>query len=226
MTVAAQHGIAVPAVHGVVVVDGRPGLIMDRIEGEDLLTVLARRPWELAGSASGLGRLQARLHDVGAPPELPALRQTLADRLESPHLSSDAISYVRDRLAELPDGDRLCHGDFHPGNVIADPDGMVLIDWANATRGDPSADLARTMLVLRLGALPADAPRLTRIFTQFGRKLLARAWIGGYRRTRAIDPHEVRRWETVCAAARLWEGIDDEVVPLVRLVEQRQRRGP
>lgn len=225
MTTAAEHGIPVPAVHGVVVVDGRPGLIMDRIDGEDLLTTLSRRPWQLAGSASGLGGLQARLHDVVAPPELPDLRATLAERLDSPHLPPEARSFARDQLAGLPDGERLCHGDFHPGNVIVGPGGEVLIDWSNATGGDPSADLARSLLLLRLGALPADTPRLTRTFTQFGRKLLARAWIGSYRRARPVDLNLVRRWETVCAAARLWEGIDDEVPSLVALVEQRRRRG-
>jgi aminoglycoside phosphotransferase (APT) family kinase protein len=225
MTAAAEAGLLVPAVHGVVVVDGRPGLIMDRIDGEDLMTSLARRPCGLAGSASELGRLQARLHDVNAPPELPDLRETLAERLDSPHLSPAATHYLRDQLAGLPDGDRLCHGDFHPGNVVVGPDGNVIIDWPNATSGHPSADLARTMLLLRLGALPADTPRITRSVTQVGRKLLARAWLGSYRRARPVDLNLVRRWETICAAARLSEGIDDEVSDLVRLVEQRQRRG-
>jgi aminoglycoside phosphotransferase (APT) family kinase protein len=101
----------------------------------------------------------------------------------------------------------------------------VLIDWSNAARGDPMGDLARTMLLVRIGAFPADTPRFTRGVTQFGRTLLCRAWIGSYRRVRMVDPSVVRRWESVGAAARLWEGIDEEVEPLLRLLEQRQRRG-
>jgi aminoglycoside phosphotransferase (APT) family kinase protein len=226
MTVAAEGGVPVPTVYDVIMVDGRPGLIMDRIDGEDLLTVLERQPWTFARAASRLGRLQAQLHDISAPPVLPDLRRTLLDRIDAaPHLPPHLAAYARDLLAELPDGDRICHGDFHPGNVIAHADGEVLIDWSNAARGDPMGDLARTMLLVRIGALPADTPRFTRAVTQFGRKLLLRAWLGSYRRVRTFDPSVIRRWETVGAAARLSEGIDEEVGPLLRLLKQRHRRG-
>jgi aminoglycoside phosphotransferase (APT) family kinase protein len=227
MTAAARGGVSVPTVHGVIAVDGRPGLVMDRVDGEDLLTVLERRPWTFAQAASRLGRLQARLHDVSAPRELPDVRGTLLERIDAaPHLPARTAAYARDLLAGLPDGDRLCHGDFHPGNVIVHPGGDdVLIDWSNAARGDPMSDLARTMLLVRIGALPEDTPSFTRMVTQFGRTLLCRAWIGSYRRARTTDPGVVRRWETVGAAARLSEGIDEEVGSLLRLLEQRQRRG-
>jgi aminoglycoside phosphotransferase (APT) family kinase protein len=226
MTAAAEGGVPVPTVHEVIMVDGRPGLVMDRIDGEDLLTVLERQPWTFAQAASRLGRLQAQLHDISAPPVLPDLRPTLLDRIDAaPHLPPHFAAYARDLLAGLPDGDRICHGDFHPGNVIAHAEGDVLIDWSNVARGDPMGDLARTMLLVRIGALPADTPRFTRAVTQFGRKLLFRAWLGSYRRMRTVDPSVVRRWETVGAAARLSEGIDEEVEPLLRLLKQRHRRG-
>ena len=161
MTAAAQGGVAVPVVHEVVVMDGRPGLVMDRVDGEDLLTMLERRPWTFAQTAARLGRFQAQLHEVGAPPELPELRRTLRERIDAaPHLPASTAAFARDLLARLPDGDRLCHGDFHPGNVIVAAGGDVLIDWSNAARGDPTADLARTMLLVRLGALPAGTPRV------------------------------------------------------------------
>ncbi len=86
------------------------------------------------------------------------------------------------------------------------------------------ADLARTILLLRIAALPADVSPFTRAATPVGRSLLRRVWVRSYRRVRAIDPRVVRRWETVCATARLWEGIDDEVEPMLRLLDERQRR--
>lgn len=227
MTAAARSGVSVPAVHGVIVVDGRPGLVMDRIDGEDLLTVLARRPWTFPRSASELGRLHARLHEIAAPSELPDLSQVLLRRIDAaPHLPSRTASYARDLLAGMPEGDRICHGDLHPGNVIVHPEGLVLIDWSNASRGHAMADLARTMLLVRIGTLPDDASRFTGAVTQLGRTLLRRAWVRSYRQVRAVDVSVLRQWESVCAAARLWEGIGDEVGPLLRLLEQRQRGRP
>src|SRR3546814_7594415 len=62
-------------------------------------------------------------------------------------------------LDALPDGDRLCHGDYHPGNVIETAGGPVVIDWPAVTRGHPDADYARTLLLLRLGEPPSSEER-------------------------------------------------------------------
>ena len=44
-------------------------------------------------------------------------------------------------------GDRLCHNDFHPDNIIfrtPEEGGPVIIDWERAGVGDPIADVAGT----------------------------------------------------------------------------------
>jgi aminoglycoside phosphotransferase (APT) family kinase protein len=41
----------------------------------------------------------------------------------------------------MPDGDRLCHGDFRLINVSGQVLDLVVIDWPNACRGDPAADV-------------------------------------------------------------------------------------
>ncbi|HUP87005.1 MAG TPA: aminoglycoside phosphotransferase family protein [Acidimicrobiales bacterium] len=42
------------------------------------------------------------------------------------------------------EGGRLLHGDFHPRHVYADASGITgIIDWGDATVGDPDYDLAR-----------------------------------------------------------------------------------
>ena len=224
MRAARRAGVEVPVVYELTVVDGRPGLVMARVDGEDLLTALARRPWTFGRSVRALGRLQARLHDAIAPPELPTLRETLDRRIRVvPHLSPRLRGYALGLLADLPDGDRICHGDFHPGNVIVDASGPSLIDWTNATAGDPTADLARTVLLLRVGPLPEDMSILTRTADRIGRSLFRRLWIRSYRRVRAFDADRLFRWETVGAAARLGEEIDEEVPALLGLLDERAR---
>jgi aminoglycoside phosphotransferase (APT) family kinase protein len=215
-------GVSAPAVYETVVVDGRPGLVMDRVDGVDLLTALGRRPWRLAGSARALGRIQARLHDAVAPPVLRDLRPMLRERIDAaPHLRAWARSSVLDLLDRLSDGDRVCHGDFHPGNVIVCERGAVVIDWTGAARGDPTADLARTILLLRAGAIPPHMGVLLRTADRVGRGLFRRLVVRAYRRARDFDAELTRRWETVWAAARLAEGIEEEVPTLLSLLEAR-----
>ena len=45
-------------------------------------------------------------------------------------------------IDRLPSGDRLCHGDLNPGNVIMTAEGPRLIDWTEAKRAPAVFDLA------------------------------------------------------------------------------------
>ncbi|MFD1910018.1 phosphotransferase family protein [Paenibacillus rhizoplanae] len=56
------------------------------------------------------------------------------------------------RLAELPDGEKLCHGDFHPDNILMD-DKLWVIDWMTGVRGNPAADVARSVIMFSIGGL-------------------------------------------------------------------------
>ncbi len=38
-------------------------------------------------------------------------------------------------LDELPDGDILCHGDFHPGNIFISEGQTIAIDFMNICKG-------------------------------------------------------------------------------------------
>lgn len=207
----------VPAVLGRVEVEGRPGLIVERIDGPDLLTLLSRRPWMVWRVGAICGELHAGLHDIVAPPELPALTAMVPAALPGvpPHVSEIALR----ELASLPDGDRLCHGDFHPANVLMSAHGPVVIDWPNAVRCDPIADHARTLMLFRLGALPPGTPIVVRAGAAVARRPMRAAYIRAYRRRRQVDPELLRRWTVVVAAARLIEDIPGERAGLLRLLD-------
>ncbi|MGH3073103.1 MAG: phosphotransferase family protein [Gaiellaceae bacterium] len=212
LALAAAHaaGAQVPAVYEQVVVDGRPGVVIDRIDGVDLLQRLGRRPWTVRPVGKTLGRQHASLHWVEAPQGLPALREALRQRLQSELVPDDVRRVALERLMGLPDGDRLLHGDFHPANLLRTRDGCVVIDWTNGARGDPSADVARSLLLLGGGDVPDDAPAVVRRLAPFARRLLATGYLRAYARELPLDRELVARWLRVWAAARLAEDIAAE----------------
>jgi aminoglycoside phosphotransferase (APT) family kinase protein len=119
------------------------------------------------------------------------------------------------RLERLPEGDRLCHGDFHPANVLRSASGGALaIDWTGASRGDPAADLARSFLIMRFGAVGPDATRAVALLARVGRRALWAAYASAYGRAAvaAASP-----WLPVVAAARLGEDIAGERAHLLEL---------
>ncbi len=210
----------VPAVSGITEVMGRPGLIMERVDGPDLIALIAKKPWTLWSGGRVTGRVHAQLHAVIAPEGIPSLKSRisrLAD--QAPPEWSRHAEFVLRELETLPDGDRLCHGDFHPGNIIMTNHGPVVIDWPNVTRGDPTADFARTRLILRIGALPPGTPFVVRTFDRLGRRLFAAAYLRAYRRERPVDMTLAARWEVVRAADRLADGIAEERPALLKILE-------
>ena len=217
---ASAAGAPVPVTHERISVDGRPGLVMERLDGPDLLTRLGSRPWTVPFAGRLLGRLHARLHEVRAPSTLPALKDNIREllSLRRDRVPADLAAEALDGLAELPDGDRLCHGDFHPGNVLLTSAGSRVIDWAGASRADPIADVCRTRLLVGLGEVPAHAPALVRRLDRAGRSWLLRSYLRAYGRP---EQQAIRRWERVLAVARLAEGIDAERQSLLRLLRGR-----
>jgi Ser/Thr protein kinase RdoA (MazF antagonist) len=146
-----------PAFREVTEVAGRPALVSELVSGDDLLTRLSGKPWLVLQVAGTLARAHAAMHEHRAPDSLPKLCDEIAWRIESAHaLPVKLAEQALDRLRMLPDGDRLCHGDYHPANVLGTLDARVIIDWGDASRGTPAADVARTLLLLRMGELPPN----------------------------------------------------------------------
>jgi Ser/Thr protein kinase RdoA (MazF antagonist) len=216
------HGVA-PRAFGTITIDGRHGVIMQRLDGVDLLTLVQRRPWRLFG----LARLHARAHvlvnRVHAPAQLPDLKDTLAARIETAVANLTLRDFALQVLDPLPAGDRLCHGDLHPGNVLLADGHPHAIDWTNATRGTPDADHARTLLLLtHADPLPGTPPPIRALITA-GRRTYTRTYTNTYRKLAPHRPTHIDAWITVHAAARLAEGIDVETPTLLDILIRAHR---
>jgi aminoglycoside phosphotransferase (APT) family kinase protein len=127
-------------------------------------------------------------------------------------------------LDGLPDGDRLCHGDFHPGNVLVAADRVSVIDWANAARGVPEADHARTLLLLRWADPLPGTPLVSRGLMAAGRSVFAHGYTRTYGGALQRPLQLVDSWLTAHAAARLAEGIEVEQPTLIGLLDRARRK--
>lgn len=205
-------------------VAGRPALVSERVSGDDLLARLSNKPWLVLKVAGTLGRAHAAMHDHVAPHTLPDLRDELARRIESAKALPDHhATAALERLPGLPPGDRLCHGDYHPQNVLGTLKDPVIIDWGDASRGAPAADVARTLLLLRIGELPPDTPAPMRALSAVGRGMLARRYLAVYRRHAVETPARLDDWLFVRAAARFNEELEAEYPRLLKLLDDSPR---
>jgi hypothetical protein len=208
-----------------VTIDGRTGLVLQRLDGIDMLTLLQRHPWRLLGLARMLAHAARRIHRVQAPADLPELIEVLDERIAAADLESRLREFALRILGTLPPGDRLCHGDFHPGNAVVTADGTSIIDWPAATRGTPAADFARTQLLLRQADPLPGTPLLFRMLLSAGRSMFADMFARTYRNAGPQPLSNVDAWTVVHAAARLAEGIPAERPRLVGILDAAYHDG-
>ena len=203
-----QAGVSAPAVEEMVEINGRYGLVYERVSGRPMLHMLMARPWSLAQYARLLAELHVKMHRIEALPGLPSQHQKLSDKIQAvdilpPELRKRALNM----LADLPEGKQLCHGDFHPDNVLMTEKGLVIIDWIDATNGNPVADVARSSLLMTQAPIPVH--HSMRWILDVGRKQFHRMYLRHYFRLRPGD-QAFARWRIVNAVGRLSEGIPEE----------------
>lgn len=224
MAAARAAGVRCPEPRGVVEVDGRPGLVLERLQGPDGLDDIASRPWRLRGAARAFGEQHALLGSVAAPEGLPSAAALVRRGIERADVPEEIRRRALDDLDGLPEGDRICHGDFHPGNLIWTDEGPTVIDWANASYGDATADHARTLLLLRTASLPPGMPLVLRALAKVARGVVVRGYIGAYTAVRPVDASTLARWELPVAIARLSEDIEEDRPALERHINALLRR--
>jgi len=214
---AREHGVRVPEVFEITEMMGRPGIIMERIAGTDLLTLIGRQPWKVWWAAGISGLAHARMHEVVAPAEVESTKERVIRTLRhSPLVPKVIADAALKTLEELPEGDRLSHGDFHPANILMAGAEPVIIDWSNVSRGDPAADVARSLVILKSGEPPPGTSLALRLMTLVGRRLMTSLYLRAYRRAAPLDMGLVGRWEAVRLADRLADSIPEERPTILR----------
>lgn len=216
-----HSGLPVPAVLMKVIHNAQPALLYERINGSPLTQKLSKQPWTAFHLINQMANLQVLMHDKeisGLPQQVDIMQQKITLVNE---LSEAEKCLIAERLSKLSTGNSLCHGDFHPDNILLDDRGPVIIDWTDASRGNRLADLARTLVILQYGGLPSGMKPFKRKAVLYVRNLLAGKYLKSYRRSFHFSLDSLEEWILPIAAARLSENLSDqEKEKLVMLIKQ------
>ena len=145
--VAESTDLQIPKLVEVGKIGNRWALVMEYIEGEPLSKLIDDHPERLDAYLTFLAEVQLYISSKTVS-MLPILKEKYRRKItESQEISEDAKFELLQRLNGMKNHTKLCHGDFSPSNVIIKPDGKyAIIDWAHATQGNASADIAKTYI--------------------------------------------------------------------------------
>lgn len=228
-----ESGLPIPKVDEIVHVNEHIGLIYQRVHGKSMFALAQREPWNIPRYFRRSAELHVEIHSRSFSADLPSQRQILERSIcQAETLPGHLRSKVLAALEAMPDGNQLCHGDFWPGNILVTPHGEVIIDWHNASRGNPLADLARTANGA-LGAVrtkqikrpnltygTSKASQIKNSLLQIVVRICIPIYLNRYFQLCPGGEEEYRRWLPIVAAARLSHNIPELEKMLIAQVER------
>lgn len=216
-------GIPAPEVLEVTVVDGRPTIIFELIDGPTMWQLMSEEPATVSSLVHQFAEIQRGIHRAGVPDRLPGNVDRMCSKIADVDAVSEADRRVATNVAQsLPRGAALLHGDLHPGNILVGPNGLVVIDWFDASVGHPAADVVRSGLLIGPhtltdrrhlpGATDADLAAMEAAYLEEVSDVLAGA------------ADRLDEWHAVIALSRIAEGTDDDIGALLARWTQHRSR--
>jgi hypothetical protein len=191
-----------PGVLGLTDGDPYPGILFDKVDGNNLVREILSRPFRLLKLARAFARIHADIHKH-AVPGLPDQRRRLIEGIDKSDVEPSMKLKMHRFLLELGDEAALCHNDFMPTNVVCSGDGMVVVDWRTADSGNPLCDIARTVVLNRVPRKDIGLSALHGAIRYF----FVAAYKSEYARAEKVKDPELNRWIVINAILRLGEGV-------------------
>ncbi|MGM9986107.1 MAG: phosphotransferase family protein [Bacillaceae bacterium] len=188
-------GLDVPKIIDVIEINGRQAIVMEYIEGETIGKLLANN-MELTDYYLNICvNVQIKIHNVLVKSTiLESMSEKLKRQIKSGkdlcELQKDSLLRKLDSMIFEP---RLCHGDFHPFNLIMSDDKVTIIDWVDSSAGDIRADVYRTYLLISQSSIK-----------------LAKMYLHIYCKKSGLSQNEILQWAPIIAGARLSEHVSSE----------------
>lgn len=198
-----ETDLHIPKIHEVTKIDDCWALVYDFIEGKTLAELTTENPEKTREYTDLMIGLQMQVHAQRCP-LLPRLRDKMMRKIAETKFNATTRYELQTQLEGMPKHDKVCHGDFNPGNIILTESGTpFIIDWSHATQGNASADAARTYLLYLLQ----------------GRHELGEYYLRQFSLRSDIPRQNIEKWIPIVAASQSVKGNPEEIEFLSRLVD-------
>jgi hypothetical protein len=212
--------LSVPKPFEIVEINNRIGIVVERIYGETLKDRLFKKLMEQENSAQPVidwndirltARILSEIHrltNMEVPPQRQMLKQQI---LSVSYLNEMEKEIVINILNGIPQKSHLCHGDPNPNNMLMRNGELVMIDWMNASSGNPETDIAEYIIMIKYAILPSDTPKTVVKNFDLVREKIIKVFMDEYTNLTGIDYKQVDPWILPVAARKLAaDGISEE----------------
>lgn len=219
-----RAGVPAPRALEIVEVEGKRGIIFEWAGEVDLMKAKLGNPLNVNSGAQFMSTVHQDILKREAP-ELPDLKEEalrMSRLLPAGVLKPGQSEVLQLYLNRLPSANTICHMDFQPGNIMLNKTGPQVIDWSEAVRGVPAADIALTSLILSAAETAPGTDLLRRIIIPIFRKAFEKRYRMHITYHMGISGESLGDWMLVAAIFRLvtWQ-IEFEREMLIGLIQAK-----
>ena len=189
-----ETGLNIPKILDIEQIDGKWAIITEYIEGKTLAELMEEHPENIDGILEEFVDIQIDIHSKKAP-LLNKLKDKMNRKINEANIDATTRYELHTRLEGMPKHNKVCHGDFNPTNIVIDKNGTpYIIDWAHATQGNASADVARTYL----------------LFCLDGKEDIAKKYMDLFCKKSDTARQYIQKWLPIVAASQSVKGKEKE----------------
>ncbi len=209
-------GIPSPKTYEIVEIKGRYGILFERMNKQSMLKQMEKRPWKIISYGKKLARMHYKIHQATSS-NFPIGKDVFieAAKIVLKELSVEEEMFIQ-YINSLPTGNNVCHGDFHPDNIL----GSKVIDWTNVYIGHPLSDVARTYLLINTPFKPETTSKIICLFSKILKNILSKSYLKEYKKIAKVKTEDIKIWLPSVACNRLLEKIPGEKDWLIGIIKK------
>lgn len=191
-----ETGLNIPKILEVTMVEGKWAIVSEYIEGKTLAQLMDENPDKLDEYLERFVDIQMEIQGKECP-KLQKIKDKMNMKISASADFIDATTRyeLHTRLEGMPKHKKVLHGDFDPSNIIIDKNDVAyIIDWAHATQGNASEDVARSYL----------------LFCLAGKKDIAEKYLDLFCKKSDTAKQYVQKWMPIVAASQTVKGNEHE----------------
>jgi hypothetical protein len=184
---------------------------MQKVDGNTMLEQIQRHPLSLIQEIKKLACMHAQLLDIQSNGELNSIEIIFNYFIsKSPQLDTKLIDFASNIIKELPINNCICHGDFHPGNILVQDGVYYIIDWSGVYRSDFISDIAHTYLLMtHVPDIPGQSRVQHAVISLIG-SCMAKIYLKEMLKLKKFSLSDFSKWTVIMSLLRIYYGMPSE----------------
>lgn len=200
--------------------EGKRAIVFEKIDGISMMEQMELKPFAYKKYAKKLAHLHFLIHENhvnGIKEQKPYFKERIS---RANDLTEDKKEKLYQLIDNMPEGDCLCHSDFHPDNILCNENEYYIIDWADCCSGNACADVARTILTIKTAELPKNVSKFTKIIITLIRSRFSAIYTKEYIKISGKTKKQIDEWQVAVAAYRLCAAKKNEKITILKIINR------